>query len=167
MWVSQPAALCSVSACPKPDELPFSTVVPLKQSHEPGEQIVFFLPAGAMCPGRDPAAYVPAHRNVAHQHAEMHVSRPPSHILRHSDPVHGGQMTTCPAPCVGREGQQSHGAGGSGGGFPWEERRGQSVLFARSQEERAAEASWLDVTLINGHKSEQTLGDCGGQGRLA
>uniref|UniRef100_A0A8B9Y252 Beta-2-glycoprotein 1 n=1 Tax=Bos mutus grunniens TaxID=30521 RepID=A0A8B9Y252_BOSMU len=47
--------LCHVAiagrTCPKPDELPFSTVVPLKRAYEPGEQIVFSCQPGYVSRG--------------------------------------------------------------------------------------------------------------------
>ncbi|XP_025721221.1 beta-2-glycoprotein 1, partial [Callorhinus ursinus] len=47
--------LCHVATagrtCPKPDVLPFATVVPLKESYDPGEQIVYSCHAGYVSRG--------------------------------------------------------------------------------------------------------------------
>ena len=93
-WVSQPAAVCSVSACPKPDEVPFSMVVPLKQSYEPGEQIVFSCQPGYVsrggirrftCPltGLWPINTLKCMRESASFRT----------LSAHSDPAPGGEMT--------------------------------------------------------------------------
>ena len=138
--ISQPTALCSVSACPKPDELPFSTVVPLKRTYEPGEQIVFSCQPGYVsrggirrftCPltGLWPINTLKCMRKSA--------SFPT--FPAYSDPVCGGEMTDLVQlwvqkasraagreqwvqkasratgwGAVGTEGQQGRGVGGSG-----------------------------------------------------
>ena len=160
IWISQPTALCSVSACPKPDELPFSTVVPLKQSYEPGEQIVFSCQPGYVsrggirrftCPltGLWPINTLKCMRKSA--------SFPT--FPAHSDPVRGGEMTDPVQLWVqkasraagwgtaGAEGQQSRGAGAVGVGF-----MGGETADSQCCLPEARRRGWAEDELVRRHR---------------
>ena len=145
MWVSQPAALCPVSACPKPDELPFSTVVPLKQSYEPGEQIVFSCRPGYVsrggirrftCPltGMWPINTLKCMRKSASFHT----------FSAHSEPVHGGQMTDLVQLWV-QKASRAAGRGTVGVGFMGGETADSQCCLLEARRRGQQKMSWLDV----------------------